>query len=91
MLVIYVDDFKLAANEQHMSSIWKLIRARIDMGDPTPVDRFTGCLHRPFVAKASDVKVFLENQPAYYTRPALGAGVATTPEEKGAKRAAVVC
>ena len=56
-LVVYVDDFKLAGPKENSARGWELIRdptkANIAMDDPTPADRFLGCLH---TLKTIDVK-----------------------------------
>ena len=44
--IIYVDDFKLAGPAKKLDKHWKMIRKRIVMGDPCPVDQFLGCTHR---------------------------------------------
>ena len=51
MVIVYVDDFKVAAPKQHMAKIWDLVREpgkqpgiRID--DPTAPAMFLGCRHR---------------------------------------------
>ena len=42
LLVIYVDDFKLAAREEDHAEIWAAIRSVIDMDEETLDGRFLG-------------------------------------------------
>jgi hypothetical protein len=37
VLVVYVDDFKLAGPAQNLPMGWKLIRKGINMDEPTPL------------------------------------------------------
>ena len=43
MLSIYVDDFKMAGPIKNIEKGWKLLRSKIEMGDPTPVGLYLGC------------------------------------------------
>ena len=45
MLVIYVDDLKLAGPAVNMAEGWAYIRGVLDIDDPSPVDLFLGCQH----------------------------------------------
>eukprot|EP00435_Cladocopium_sp_Y103_P044847 s1620_g12.t1 len=45
LLVVYVDDFKMAGPKEPMSKGWQLIGSRIDMDVPTDVGRYLGCDH----------------------------------------------
>ena len=38
MLVIYVDDLKLAGSAVNMAEGWPMIRDVLDIDDPSPVD-----------------------------------------------------
>ena len=49
LLVVYVDDFKLAAKRTCMAKLWKQLRMRINLDDPTPPERFLGCYTHRFV------------------------------------------
>ncbi len=76
MLIVYVDDFKLAAKPEHHNALWKSIRSVIDM-DPETVDgRFLGCSHDRFTTTAKHVSTMLDNHPSYHPRPKLGASAA---------------
>ena len=44
-LVVYVDDFKLAGPQKNIKEGWRLIRAGLQMEDPTPLGVFLGCNH----------------------------------------------
>ena len=46
MLIVYVDDFKLAGPAANMAEGWKLIRKGIITGEPEPIGRYLGCEHR---------------------------------------------
>ena len=45
LLVVYVDDFKMAGPIESMSKGWKLIASKIDMDTPGQVNRYLGCDH----------------------------------------------
>jgi hypothetical protein len=76
MLIVYVDDFKLAAKPANHDALWKSIRSVIDM-DPETVDgRFLGCSHDRFTTTAKHVHTMLDAHPLYHPRPKLGASAA---------------
>ena len=72
LLIVYVDDFALAAHEKDHDEMWKKIKAVIRMGDETEDGRFLGCNLTAFEAKAGDVFGLLQGQPEYYLRAKLG-------------------
>ena len=43
LLVVYVDDFKLAGPSQRIERAWQEIRDKITTTDPGPVSHFLGC------------------------------------------------
>ena len=45
LLVIYVDDFKMAGPTNNLAKGWKLIESVIDMDPPEPFGRYFGCNH----------------------------------------------
>ena len=45
LLMVYVDDFKMAGPKASLVKGWKLIREGLDVDDPAPVDRCLGCHH----------------------------------------------
>ena len=45
LLVVYVDDFKMAEPIESMSKGWQLIASKLDMGTPRQVNRYLGCDH----------------------------------------------
>ena len=45
MLVIYVDDLKMAGPSSNMAEGWAMLREVLDIDDPRPVDLFLGCQH----------------------------------------------
>ena len=46
MLVVYVDDFKLAGPKHNIAAGWAAIRKNVQMGEPTPLGKFLGCDHK---------------------------------------------
>ncbi|MCP3881916.1 MAG: hypothetical protein GY701_26530, partial [Sulfitobacter sp.] len=48
LLIVYVDDFKLAARDRDHDNIWKDLKAVIDMDDESYDGRFLGCDHESF-------------------------------------------
>ena len=46
MLVVYVDDFKLAGPKQNIKQGWDLISSVIDMDQPEAIGRYFGCMHK---------------------------------------------
>ena len=48
LLVVYVDDFKMAGPSANMEKGWASIKAAVNIGDPEPYDRYFGCMHREF-------------------------------------------
>ena len=45
LLVVYVDDFKMAGPKSQMAKGWEMIGSRIDMDIPGNVNRYLGCDH----------------------------------------------
>ena len=45
MLIVYVDDFKLAGPAANRIEGWKLVRKGITTGEPEPIGRYLGCEH----------------------------------------------
>ena len=46
MLIVYVDDFKLAGLAANIIEAWRLSRKGIIIGEPEPIGRYLGCEHR---------------------------------------------
>ena len=46
LLVVYVDDFKLAGPKQNIKEGWGLISSVIDMDSPEAIGRYFGCMHK---------------------------------------------
>jgi hypothetical protein len=69
MLIVYVDDFKLAARKEDHDGLWKNLRKFIDMDAEAIDGRFLGCLHESFNGTAGDVIELLKSQPQYHPRP----------------------
>lgn len=51
MLVVYVDDFKLAGPSNNLAKGWSLIGKKITMGEQGPVGRYLGCQHTIYQIK----------------------------------------
>ena len=43
--MVYVDDFKAAGPKRLLPTMWKALRADIDMEEPAPFGLFLGCKH----------------------------------------------
>ena len=48
MLIVYVDDFKLAGPTENMEKAWASIKRAVNIGDPEPYDRYFVCQHVEF-------------------------------------------
>ena len=48
VLVVYVDDFKMAAPVRGLKSSWAAIAKVVNMGEPAPTGRYLGCDHADF-------------------------------------------
>lgn len=48
LLVVYVDNFRMAGPTENMEKAWASIRAAVNIGNPEPYDRYLGCMHREF-------------------------------------------
>ena len=46
LLVVYVDDFKMAGPKSGVTEAWRLIRLKIKVENPTPYGLFLGCRHK---------------------------------------------
>ena len=55
MLVIYVDDFKLAGPRESLVKGWELLKTRITLEEPRPIGRYLGCLHERFTRDITGV------------------------------------
>ena len=72
LLVIYVDDFKLAAKACDHDKLWTDIRNVIDMDKESEDGPFLGCDHQTFEGKAKDMMDILQLRPQFYSRPIPG-------------------
>ena len=68
LMVVYVDDFKIAAPKRVIASLWQELRKRIKMDDPTPPDRFLGCYTKRFECGVEVLLPILELQPELLSR-----------------------
>ena len=46
LLVVYVDDFKMAGPTKSLPEAWRLLREGIKTEDPAPLSKYLGCEHR---------------------------------------------
>ena len=46
VLTVYVDDFKVAAHQNDIKEVWKLIRSAVLLEDPIPLKQYLGCTHK---------------------------------------------
>ena len=53
MLVVYVDEFKLAGPSSYLKEGWARLRRGLDLDEPSPSGLYLGCLHERF---AEDTK-----------------------------------
>ena len=75
LLIVYVDDFKLAAKTGEHDALWTSIRAVIDMDPETLDGRFLGCSHERVTTTARYVHDILDNHPGYHPRPKQGGAI----------------
>ena len=68
MLVIYVDDFKLACKAEDVERLWAALRKEIVLDPPTDPDRFLGCYLESFEASQQSVEFVLQNHPDLHPR-----------------------
>ena len=62
LLVVYVDDFKMAGPIESMSKGWQLIASKIDMDTPGKVNRYLGCDH----VQETNVLLSTDDHPLSY-------------------------
>ena len=67
-LVVYVDDRKLAARNNFMSSLWKDLRKLIRMGGPEPPARYLGCELSQFEATVGNFEGLFRLRPKWVPR-----------------------
>ena len=48
LLVVYVDDFKMAGPAANLPKAWATVKAAVDIGEPEAYDRYFGCMHKEF-------------------------------------------
>ena len=77
MLVVYVDDFKLAGPIENMDKAWASIKRAVNIGDPEPYDRYFGCQHVEFngaklpIARLIPLPTCLTHSPLPPHRPSI--------------------
>ena len=70
MLLVYVNEIKLAARREHHDELWKELRSVIEMDEENEDARFLGCDHETFEARARDVEFLLRLRPDFVKRKA---------------------
>ena len=55
LLIIYVDDFRMAAKPEYTVQLWADLRNAFRLDMPTPPDRFLGCYQHHFVSTEQNV------------------------------------
>jgi hypothetical protein len=68
LLVIYVDDFKMASKVGDTVELWAALQKRIRLDPPSDPDRFLGCYLEQFEAPREKVKFILQNHPSLQPR-----------------------
>ena len=78
LLVVYVDDFKLAGPAENIAPMWEAIRRGVKIGDPEDVGLYLGCKHilrsatlieggAPVTVMEYDMQEFLTSCVALYS------------------------
>jgi len=80
LLVIYVDDFKMACKKEDSQHLWKGLRSRLSLSAPEPPDRFLGCHLKRVEMTCKEVSAFLENDPLLHPRTDEAQGVGSAPK-----------
>ncbi len=73
MIIVYVEDFKVAAKAGDHDRLWAAIRGVIDMDAESIDGRFLGCTHERYNTTAAEVQDLLNNHPLYHPRTKGGA------------------
>ena len=63
LLIVYVDDFKLAAPKDKIKDLWKQLGGIIKLGPAVRMDRFIGCEQEEFTCPVSALLPILELAP----------------------------
>ena len=63
MLVIYVDDFKMACKAEDADRLWTELRKEIVLDPPSDPDSFLGCYPESFEATQQGVQLILQPHP----------------------------
>ena len=66
MLVVYVDDFKMAGPKENMAIAWKMLQSTIKMDAPKPINKYLGCEHRE---KVYEIEGKTVREQVYDMRP----------------------
>ena len=48
LLVVYVDDFKMAGPASNLAEGWRIVRRHVKTETPTALDKYLGCQHRMY-------------------------------------------
>ena len=68
VLIIYVDDFRVAAPEEHHEQIWKELREVLELEPESEDGRLLGCDHISFEATTDELEDLLQTHPQYHPR-----------------------
>ncbi len=82
LLIVYVDDFKLACPKEHTQAIWAAIRKQIVTDEPKPPDRFLGCYAQEFQTEVRHLSRYLEQSPLYHPREGDAPAFAYNPNKR---------
>ena len=64
LLVVYVDDFKLAGPSKCFDQGWSRLRKGLDLEPPTPTGLYLGCLHEKY-HEGSSLSVVCYNMESF--------------------------
>ena len=63
LLIICVDDFRMAAKPEYTVQLWGELRKFLRLDMPTPPDRFPGCYQHHFTSTVSKMSFMLNENP----------------------------
>ena len=63
LMIIYVDDFRMAAKPEFIPRLWRELRAVLHPDEPEPPGRFLGCYQHYFTSTAKKLTLILSASP----------------------------
>jgi hypothetical protein len=63
LIIIYVDDFRLAAKPECTSRLWGELRSVLHLDEPEPPNRFLGCYQHYFTSTVEKLSIILSASP----------------------------